>query len=139
MALYKKGAKEIRLANRTLEHAQIIAEMFGDKISVFAWSERHSILDGVALAVNTTSQGMVGQEALDLSLDLLPESAFAADVIYTPLETAFLADARARGIRTVNGLGMLLCQGPPAWQRWFGIKPEVTEELRNLMEDSIGG
>jgi len=136
--LIQEGAREIRLVNRTLAHTQMIADMFGDKIRVFPWQERHSIVDGVALAVNTTSQGMVGQQALDFKLDLLPKNAIAADVIYTPLETPFLAAARARGNRTVNGLGMLLCQGPPAWQRWFGITPQVTDELRRLMEESIG-
>ena len=75
----------------------------------------------------------------DLRLDALPETADVADIIYTPLETPFLADARTRGHRTINGLGMLLHQGPPAWKRWFGLEPTVTDELRTLMEESIRG
>ena len=85
------------------------------------------------MVVNTTSLGMVGQPALDISLDRLPASAIAADIIYIPLETPFLAAARRRGNRTVNGLGMLLNQGRPAWKAWFGLEPEVTPELRAMM------
>ena len=80
---------------------------------------------------------MVGQPALDIDLHKLPQAALAADIIYTPLETPFIAAARARGLRTINGLGMLLHQGRPAWQRWFGMEPEVTAELRSLMEQSL--
>ena len=91
------------------------------------------------MIANTTSQGMVGQPALDLRLDRLPKTALAADIIYTPLESPFLAAARERGNATVNGLGMLLHQGRPAWKMWFGIEPVVTPELRKLMERSISG
>ena len=91
------------------------------------------------MVVNASSQGMVGQPALDIRLDNLPKTALAVDIIYTPLETPFLAAARQRGNRTVNGLGMLLHQGRPAWKAWFGIEPEVTLELRSLVERSIQG
>jgi shikimate dehydrogenase len=80
---------------------------------------------------------MVGQPALDVRLDKLPPRALAADIIYIPLETPFLAAARARGNPTVNGLGMLLHQGRPAWQSWFGITPAVTAELRTMVERTI--
>jgi shikimate dehydrogenase len=80
---------------------------------------------------------MAGQPALDLRLDRLPKGALAADIIYIPLETPFLAAARARGHRTVNGLGMLLHQGRPAWKLWFGIEPVVTRELRERLERSL--
>jgi shikimate dehydrogenase len=89
------------------------------------------------MAVNATSQGMSGQPALDIRLDKLPRKALAADIIYVPLETPFLAAARKRGNSTLNGLGMLLHQGRPAWKAWFGIEPEVTAELRSLMERSL--
>jgi shikimate dehydrogenase len=82
---------------------------------------------------------MVGQPGLDLSVEALAPDAVAADIIYTPLETAFLTAARARGNRVVCGLGMLLYQGPPAWKLWFGLDPVVTDELRGLMEASIQG
>ena len=89
------------------------------------------------MVVNTTSQGMVGNPALDLALDNLSSSALAADIVYTPLETPYLRAARERGNATVNGLGMLLHQARPAWQAWFGITPEVTPELRALIENSL--
>jgi shikimate dehydrogenase len=93
--------------------------------------------DGTALLVNTTSQGMVGQGVLDLSLDRLPDGAIVADIVYAPLETPLLAAARERGNATVSGLGMLLQQGPLAWKLWFGIEPEVTEELHTLVARSL--
>ena len=137
--LLEQGAKELRLVNRTYERAAAIAAEFGGPIQVLPWESRHEALEGVALAVNTTSQGMVGQDALDIRLDRLPSEALVADIIYMPLETPFLAAARARGNRTVNGLGMLLHQGRPAWRAWFGLEPEVTSELRGRMELSIRG
>ncbi len=137
--LLDEGASEIRLVNRTREKAEAIAEDIGGPIQVLPWEERHDALDGVATVVNVTSQGMVGQPPLDLRLDQLPKSALATDIIYTPLETPFLAAARARGNATVNGLGMLIHQGPAAWKLWFDITPTVTEELRTRMERSIAG
>ena len=135
--LMQEGAREIRLVNRTFARAKAIADEFGGPIRALQWEERHDALDGAALAVNATSQGMVGQPALHLRLDRLPRGALAADIIYIPLETPFLAAARARGHRTVNGLGMLLHQGRPAWKLWFGIEPAVTRELRELVERSL--
>jgi len=136
-ALAQEGAKQIRLVNRTFARAKGIAEEFGGPIEALPWESRHDALDGAAMVVNATSQGMTGQPALDIRLDKLPKSALAADIIYTPLETPFLAAARSRGNRAVNGLGMLLHQGRPAWKAWFGIEPEVTPELRDLLERSL--
>jgi len=135
--LAREGAKEIRLVNRTLARSKDIADAFGGPIKALPWEERHAALNGAALVVNTTSCGMVGQPALDLKLDKLPKSALAADIIYIPLETPFLTAARQHGNRTVNGLGMLLNQGRPAWKAWFGIEPEVTAELRAMVEKTI--
>jgi shikimate dehydrogenase len=138
-ALLQEGVKELRLVNRTRAKAEAIAEEFGGPIHVSPWEDRHDVLDGVATAVNVTSQGMVGEAALDIRLDKLPSSALAADIIYAPLETPYLAAARERGNRTINGLGMLIHQGPPAWKRWFGIEPTVTADLRAKMEQSLSG
>jgi len=135
--LMQEGAREIRLVNRTFARARSIAEEFGAPIKALHWEQRDDCLEGAALVVNATSQGMTGQPALDLRLDRLAPAALAADIIYTPLETPFLAAARQRGNRTVNGLGMLLHQGRPAWKAWFGIDVEVTEDLRTLLEKSL--
>jgi shikimate dehydrogenase len=135
--LLQEGAREIRLVNRNLARAQGIAQEFGGPIQVLPWEQRHDALEGAAMVVNATSCGMVGQPVLDLRLDKLPASALVADIIYIPLQTPLLAAARARGNRTVNGLGMLLHQGRPAWQAWFGIEPEVTAELRAMVEATI--
>ncbi len=135
--LMQDGAREIRLVNRTFTRAKGLAGEFGGPLKALPWEQRHDALEGAALVVNATSQGMVGQPALDLRLDKLSKTALAADIIYIPLETPFLAAARQRGNRTANGLGMLLHQGRPAWKMWFGIEPVVTAELRLMMEKSI--
>ena len=139
--LLKEGVKEMRLVNRTLARAQAVAQAlepaFGPVIRQVHWADRHAALEGAALVVNTTSQGMVGQSALDIDLSRLPLTAVAADIVYIPLETPFLGAARLRGNATVSGLGMLLHQGPLAWKAWFGIEPEVTEELRLLVQASL--
>jgi shikimate dehydrogenase len=139
-ALMQEGAKEIRLVNRSFARAQSLADEFGvPGISLMAlpWEQRHDALEGAATVVNTTSQGMAGQGALDIRLDALPKTALAADIIYVPLETPFLAAARQRGNPTVNGLGMLLHQARPAWKLWFGLEPAVTVELRETIERSL--
>jgi len=135
--LLREGAQEIRLVNRTRARAETLAADLGGPITVYPWEQRHAVLEGVAMAVNTTSQGMVGEPPLDLSLEALSKDAHVADIIYIPLETPLLAEARRRGNPTINGLGMLLHQGRPAWKKWFGIEPTVSPELRKRMERSI--
>ncbi len=137
LSLADRGAKEIRLINRTFEKAEALAREFGGPIKAYHWEERHTALADVALLVNTTSQGMHGQEALDLNLNALPVHALVSDVIYVPLETPLLAAARQRGNATVNGLGMLLNQARPAFHAWFGVMPEVTPELRRMVEATL--
>ncbi len=136
-SLAERGARDIRLLNRTVARAQALAEEFGGPIRALPWSERHAALEGAALLVNTTSQGMVSELPLELHLDRLPQRALVADIVYIPRETPLLAAARARGNRTVNGLGMLLHQARPAWRAWFGIDPEVTPDLRAFIEETI--
>jgi len=135
--LMERGAREIRLCNRTHARALNLAKDFGGPINVLPWNERHACLDGVAMLVNATSQGMIGQPPLDLALDRLPKDALVNDIIYIPRETPLIEAARARGNRTVTGLGMLLHQGIPAWKAWFGIEPKVTAELRAKIEATL--
>jgi shikimate dehydrogenase len=137
VGLIEAGAPEIRLVNRTLGKAKLLAEAIGGPIVPVAWADRSAALDGAAMLVNTTSLGLAGQPALDVSLDDLPRNALVSDIVYVPLETPLLAAARARGNKTVNGLGMLLHQARPAFERWFGIAPEVTPELRALIEATL--
>jgi shikimate dehydrogenase len=135
--LMERGAREIRLCNRTLARAQTLAKEFSGPITVVPWEQRHDAIDGVAMLVNATNQGMIGQAALDLRLDKLPLAALVNDIIYNPRETPLIVAARVRGNRTVTGLGMLLHQGVPAWQAWFGLSPKVTPELRALIEATL--
>jgi shikimate dehydrogenase len=137
LSLADRGAKEIRLINRTFDKAQALAKEFGGPIKALPWSERHEALADVAMLVNTTNQGMHGNPPLELNLDLLPRHAFVSDTIYVPLETPLLASARLRGNQTVNGLGMLLNQARPAFHAWFGVMPEVTHELRQIIEATL--
>ena len=136
-SLAERGAREIRLINRTFARAQALEKECGTPVTAVAWDDRHAALEGAAMLVNTTSQGMVGQSPLDLALDRLPASALVCDIVYVPLQTPLLAAARRRGNQTVDGLGMLLHQARPAWQAWFALEPEVTPELRALIEATI--
>lgn len=136
-ALALAGATEIRVINRTLERAQGLAAEFGQPLSAHPWDQRNDALSDAALIVNTTSLGMVDQPPLDLRLDAAPQTALAYDIVYVPLETPFLTAARARRLKTIDGLGMLLHQGRPAWKAWFNVETAVTPELRQLLVDSL--
>lgn len=132
-ALADAGVPAIRLTNRGRERAGILAAELGGPIEVVDWAERSAALDGAALLVNTTTLGMSGQPPLDLDLSALPVSAPVNDIVYVPLETGLLAAARARGNPVVDGLGMLLFQAVPGFEAWFGVRPEVTDELRSAV------
>ena len=131
--LLGEGAQEIRLLNRSHDKALALAQELGDRVTVFDWAQRHDVLEGCAMLVNTTNQGMYGQAPLDIRLDALPVSALVSDLIYIPLETPLLEAARLRGHQTVNGLGMLLNQAVPAFEAWFGVKPEITDALHQAI------
>ena len=137
--LLAEGASRILLANRTSGRAQELADAFGPAVTVVDWRERDRALLGCGLLVNATSLGMTGKEALDLDLALLPSDAAVADLVYSPLETRLLAAARSRDNRAVDGLGMLLHQAVPGFERWFGVRPAVSDELRVHVAASLGG
>jgi shikimate dehydrogenase len=136
-ALADAGTAEIRLVNRTPERAERLATSLGGVIRLVPWADRAAALDGATLLVNTTTQGMQGQPPLDLDLSALPPAAVVTDLIYVPLETPLLAAARARGNPGVDGLGMLLHQAVPSFAAWFGVTPEVTPDLRALVEATL--
>jgi shikimate dehydrogenase len=128
-ALMDAGAGDIRLLNRTRARAEALAADLGQTVQILDWDDRAAALEGAAFLVNTTSLGMTGADALDLSLEALPAAALVADAVYTPLETPLLAAARGRGNATAGGLGMLLHQARPGFAAWFGTEPQVTAEL----------
>jgi shikimate dehydrogenase len=135
-ALLERGLS-VMLVNRTLARAADLAAHFGMRPSVHGFEDLLPLLGNADLLVNTTSLGMVGRPALDLDLSPLNPAAIVYDVVYVPLETAFLQSAKERGHRTVDGLGMLLHQAVPGFARWFGVTPRVTPELRALVESDI--
>lgn len=132
-ALIAAGVPELRLANRTPERAEALAAAFGAKVRVVPWAGAESALEGAGLLVNTTSLGMTGKGALDFSLKALAPGAVVNDLVYNPLETELLKEARARGALAVDGLGMLLHQAAPGFEAWFGRKPEVDAALRQAV------
>lgn len=131
VALQDRGATEIRISNRSPARAAELAAEFG--LDAVPWDERAGMLEGCDTLVNATTQGMTGQPPLDLPLDKLPKSALVTDLIYVPLQTPLLEAARARGNPVVDGLGMLLHQAAPGFERWFGTKPEVDAALREAV------
>jgi len=132
-ALIESGAPEIRLLNRTLARAEALAGHLGGSIALWDWERRGEALAETALLVNTTSLGMSGQDSLDIDLGALPPSALVTDLVYAPLDTPLLVSARERGNPVVDGLGMLLHQARPGFAAWFGIQPEVTDDLRRFV------
>ena len=128
--LIEAGTTKILLANRTEGRAKALAVGFGSRVWVIPWEDRNRALSDCGLLVNATSLGMTSKPALDIDLSALPADAIVDDIVYSPLETPLLAAAKARGNRTVDGLGMLLHQAVPGFERWFGVRPEVTPELR---------
>jgi shikimate dehydrogenase len=137
VGLMEQGAREIRLINRTRPRATALLADLGGPLTVLDWHERNMALAGAAMLVNATSLGMAGEDALDISLAKLPQTALVCDIVYIPRETALLKEARLRGNATVNGLGMLLHQARPAFAAWFGVMPNVTPELRALIEGTL--
>ena len=135
--LIERGIKRVHLANRTIDRAHTLADQFGASVHPVAWDAIGDLMPGAGLVVNTTSLGMHGQPALEIDLSRLPSHAVVADLVYVPLETALLAAARTRGLKTADGLGMLLHQAVRGFELWFGQRPQVTPELRALIEADL--
>ncbi len=127
----------MHLANRTVARAQALAERFGAQVVPLPWEEVGDMLPRAGLLVNTTSLGMKGQPPLAVDVARLPAGATVADLVYVPLETGLLKAARARGLKTADGLGMLLHQAVRGFELWFGRRPQVTPELRALVEADL--
>jgi len=135
--LRERGIKRIHLANRTIARAETLAKEFGPNVQPVTWDGINDVLPRAKLLVNTTSLGMHGQPSLDVDVARLPEGTVVADLVYVPLVTPLLAAARARGLRTADGLGMLLHQAVRGFELWFGRRPRVTAELRALVEADL--
>lgn len=131
--LLAEGVPSLRLANRSPERAEALAAAFGPRVLPVAWAEAEAAADGAGLIVNTTSLGMTGQPPLPFGFHAAAPDAVANDLVYVPLETAFLRAAAARGLRCVDGLGMLLHQARPGFAAWFGREPEVDAALRDAV------
>jgi shikimate dehydrogenase len=135
-ALLAREVGRVYVINRTAARAKALQKKFGARVQVAGWEETTGLLGGAGLLVNSTTLGMVGQPALEFNLRC-PPSLVVADLVYDPLATALLASARARGLRTADGLGMLLHQAVRGFQLWFGVRPEVTPELRAMVEADL--
>lgn len=132
-ALREAGIGDIRLVNRTVARARELADRFGPGISAHGWEAIDELAAEAALVVNTSALGMHGDGDVPVDVSRLPAHALVTDIVYTPLQTPLLAAAAARGLRTLDGLGMLLHQAVPGFERWFGVRPQVSEELRALV------
>lgn len=135
------GVSDILIVNRTFENAQALAQVFdgleGAHVRAVPWADRAEALRGARVLINTTSLGMQGQPPLTLDLAPLPEDGVVADIVYVPLETDLLRRARLAGLRTLDGLGMLLHQAVPGFERWFGVRPVVDMDLRRHVLTSL--
>lgn len=132
-SLLAGGAPEIRLTNRTRTRAEALRSDFGTRVHVYDWVQAGNIVEGAATVVNTTSLGMVGKSEFRVPLDGLSPNAVVSDIVYTPLKTAFLQRAAEMGCTTVDGLGMLIWQAVPNFERWFDVEPVVDEATRRAI------
>lgn len=135
--LLQRGIRRVHIANRTIARAETLARQFGPNVHPLAWDAIDDVLRRARLLVNTTSLGMHGQPSLDIDVARLPQTAVVADLVYVPLLTPLLAAATACGLKTADGLGMLLHQAVRGFELWFGRRPEVTAELRALVEADL--
>ncbi|MBX3596571.1 MAG: shikimate dehydrogenase [Rhizobiaceae bacterium] len=136
-ALLERGIGEVRILNRTLARARELADTFGARTSAHDLSGAKELVSDAGLVVNTTALGMDGDSNLPADPEHMPDRALVTDIVYVPLETPFLRAARRRGLATVDGLGMLLHQAVPGFERWFGVRPRATPQLRELVLKSM--
>jgi len=137
-ALLSRNFTSVHIVNRTFEKASALVEEFGPGTVAHQWDRLGTLLGKAELLVNTTALGMAGKAPLEIDLDPLPKTALVTDIVYAPLETDLLKQAAERGHQTVDGLGMLLHQAVPGFERWFGVRPEVDDELRRLVLADLG-
>jgi shikimate dehydrogenase len=133
------GKSDIRVCNRSVERAQALAQHFGRGVTASSWEERLLLATTAAVTVNTTTLGMNGVSDPGIDFSGARRGAVAVDLVYVPLETQFLEKARARGLIAVGGLGMLLYQAVPGFEKWFGVRPEVTPELYDTVQRDLTG
>ena len=137
-ALLTRGVERIAVVNRSAHRAEVLRQRFLERLQVAPWDQLNDLLGDAALFVNTTTLGMAGQPELEADIGRLPSHAIVADLVYVPLVTPLIDAAKAKGLRTADGLGMLLHQAVRGFELWFGRKPEVTAELRALAEADLG-
>lgn len=135
--LIKENFGEIILINRTQAKAEALAGHFPGRLLVKPWAQRSAMLEGCDLLVNATSLGMAHHEPLEITLDALPNESVVMDIVYTPLHTPLLLEAKKRGNRVVDGLGMLIYQAMPGFKSWFGMKPDITPELKEHLVKAV--
>lgn len=133
------GVDEVRVFNRTRSRAEAVAEQFGPRVKVFDWENRSDASRNAAVLVNTTAAGLKGAGTLGIDFGGFNPACVVSDIVYVPLETELLTQARSHGLRTVDGLGMLLHQAVPGFEKWFGVRPQVTKQLRDILVADIEG
>lgn len=138
-ALQTRGFSPVHVVNRTRARAEALVDRLGDPVRAAGWEDLPALLPDASILVNTTSLGMEGEPPLEIDLGPASDDLLVTDIVYVPLVTPLLERAKARGLQTVDGLGMLLHQAAPGFERWFGRRPEVTEELRQLVIADMGG
>jgi shikimate dehydrogenase len=138
-ALISRSFKNIILTNRTRSNADALAAYFKGPVRVEGWESRDALLPDTRLVVNTTTLGMTGQPQLELDISKTSKDTVVTDLVYAPLKTQLLGSAETEGLRSVDGLGMLIHQAVPGFEKWFGVRPEVNEELRNLLIADLAG
>ncbi|QRM53638.1 shikimate dehydrogenase [Sinorhizobium sp. BG8] len=136
-AVRDRGFREVHVVNRTVARARELADRFGEKVHAHSLDALAEVTVGAGLFVNTTSLGMDGEQAPTIDFSTMRDGAIVTDIVYVPLRTPFLRQAEEQGVATVDGLGMLLHQAAPGFERWFGVRPEVDAKLRQMIIDDM--